>query len=182
MQRAFIGRYIAPVIEVATVPYRTVAGDRTPLDRFLSELLAIPKESILDAESYRRIAQSVRAAANDVADYSSEGSFFSPLVRESVKEDSRLTFLHDFVSLITAPTGPLVSPFHLFGFDVFDETFSGALNLSADAVYVGLACLSGRLQTRHETESFYKELLGYDIPLSQSPEAKNDSLLSLLEH
>jgi hypothetical protein len=44
-----------------------------------------------------------------------------------------------------------------------------------------MQCISSRALRSYESESFIQEVLGYDIPLGQSPKVKADSLLELLE-
>ena len=90
-------------------------------------------------------------------------------------------FLGDFVSLISSPVSAasLTSIFNSVLIE--EEGILPSSEMSEDALQLALSCLSSRLTRRPQVEAFYKEILSYDIPLGQSPRARGDSLLTLLE-
>jgi hypothetical protein len=181
IQRSFVGRGVANVIHIATVPSDELGVTDTALEDVVSELLGVPRESVLSDRDYSRFARDIQHPPD----------YFWPIwhlravqeyerrLKEFSAETSAKAFVGDFISLVSSPAAP--ASFILFSFAQREERLSKRVELHDDAFHLALSCLSARLEKRSDVQAFYDEMLTYDIPLGQSPETKGDSLLKLLE-
>jgi hypothetical protein len=179
IQRSFVGRGVANVVHIATVPTDELQITADSFEDVVAELLAVPSEAILTEKNYSQVIQNIRKnTPEDLLFFwhpRIEREYFR-LVEAASPEVNAQMFIGDFISLISAP----VSAQNIFPF-VYPYHSERQLEIGDDAFHLALSCLSSRLQKRREAEVFYKEMLRYDIPLGQSPETKGDSLLKLLE-
>jgi hypothetical protein len=60
IQRSFVGRGVANIIHIATVPGDELGVADTALEDVVSELLGVPRESVLTDRDYARVAREIR--------------------------------------------------------------------------------------------------------------------------
>lgn len=184
IQRSFVGRGVANVIHIATVPGEEFGVTDTALEDVVSELLGVPRESVLGDQDYSRFARDMQQLPSDYFwpfwHHRIEREYMR-MIKALSPETNAKAFVGDFISLISSPTtlSGIFPFFHASPLD--DEDVSQQFNLHNDALHLALSCLSARLQKRRDVQVFYDEMLTYEIPLGQSPETKGESLLKLLE-
>lgn len=180
IQRSFVGRGITNVINIATVPCTElgIKNSTLELEDVVSELLGVPRESVLCDQDVTRVAQIIQKQPPHhywpFWNRELERQYTS--MSELYRETDAKAFIGDFVSLVSSPIQSGIFPF-FYPLPFNEKPFK----LNNEAIHLALLCLSARLQKGDDTRAFYNELLTYDIPLGQSPETKDESLMKLLE-
>lgn len=199
IQRSFVPRHLGNVLNVATVPIAEICtidaleDDESGLRLLTSELLGIPRESIIDDAEYKKLKNSFRDGGyrrlfrgrfpywelvyDDFIDY-----LFDPR-RNSEERSSVGQFADDSLCLLASPATD-IHPF-LFpqlGFDTRRrEINESELNLSSEALKAGLSCYLLGQTAEVKVREAVEDIRQYDIPIGQSPRASSDSLLKLID-
>src|SRR5258706_4715359 len=181
IQRSFVGRGVANIIHIATAPTGELGLSSESLEDIVCELLAVPRESVLNERDYSQV----------IRDFARRPGYLWPYVESPILEgfyrpfrSPDLTpkeFVGDFLSLISSPIGmPAINPI-AYSIRQREQPLGVPFEIHEDAFHLALLCLSSKLARKRDVESFYNEMLTYEIPLGQSPETKGESLLKLLE-
>jgi len=168
---------------VATVPLAELGIDSEEPRTIVSEVLGIPRSTVLDDDGYRQIIDRLSQFPPD---------YFSPFwhprtelyfqhIYDSLKrkDDSNRDFLSDFLN--TVGGGPAAGSFFQPWPVLLEPDFRKGLDVNPDVLAIAMQCVASRAFRTRNSAQFVQEVLTYDIPLGQSPKVKADSLLELLE-
>ena len=183
IQRSFVGREVANIIHMATVPVSELgiaAEDPKPI---LAQVLGIPESNVLDNESYRKVIHRLRGYPPD---------YFFPYwghprlhryadsIHDSLREDGTPAELFtDFLATVGEPasiSGAFQPWLFVPSFELSEE-----FELNPKALAAAMQCIASRASRSTQSTEFIDEVLSYDIPMGQSPSVQSDSLLRLLE-
>ena len=190
IQRAFVGATTPATLFAASVPVSELGGYFFHNDDFknlVAEVLALPPNVLLDESDYRNLSKQLINLFTP-ADESKPEMFWSEwnrraqLIAEEMQSEKSIieTFAEHSIALMIAKERDasyplLISPF-------IAEQLSGRFDLSDETAFsTGAACLNAAIQRTRRTVEFTNDVLRYDLPYGQSPSAKSDSLLKLLE-
>ncbi len=182
IQRSFIGREAANIIHIATVPVSELGISSEDPERILAEVLGIPVSNVLDDNKYRNVIRYLRGYPPDYFfPYWGHPRFHRSADRfyEALKSEGSPTELFtDFLATIGEPSG--ANGLQSFGFFPYQE-LSQEIEINPQALASALQCIGSRANRSSQSEGFIQEVLGYDIPMGQSPKVESDNLLQLLE-
>lgn len=144
----------------------------------MAEVLGIPVSNILDGESYRKVIHRMRGYPPDYfLPYWGHPRFhrYADRFYDSLRAEGTPTELFtDFLATVGDPSS--TSGFPAIAF-MPDPELRQEFEVNPQA----FAAAASRANRSAQSEGFIHEVLGYDIPMGQSPAVQSDSLLRLLE-
>jgi hypothetical protein len=209
IQRSLVPRSLRAVLHVATVPVDDLDptglnDSRKSFRDLVSRVLGIPGESIVDETQYAKLLNILRDGTlwEELAHRAHTPLFhelyyywrheLGRLAEERLGDASRtipeentvLLAMHS-LSLMLSPTrtaGPFwASP---SGFGSFPATAIPRiekLRLNDETFDLGIQCFFSAIYADKRVRNFGQEIEHYDIPSGQSPAAKTESLLTIIE-
>ena len=210
IQRSFVPRGLGTVLSIATVPlsemYPSSKFSHTKIpDRLLtdvtSEILGIPRETIIDDDQYRQLARFLRdpdfprrfrLGRRSIPwhilyeDYLEFLSDLPESRRRPSDESTRGQFSTDALCLLASSSPDWsVYGFPILGYPAarhfLDHPDLRELGLSSEAFRAGISCFFSGLAAEPKVVDAVSEIQQYDIPTGQSPRATSDSLLKLID-
>ena len=174
IQRSFVSTDVPNVIHIASIPIQELGMEDASLEAILTEILGIPYHTALTAEQFADFVAIVR----DIGPQSTPP--YAQLIDRAIGEGPRW-FARGCFSLLASPSAgeslmPLLAPMSLL-----NSEFKQRVRLPSEALHTALVCLASHAARPPEADSFFEDVLRYDIPLGHSPNVKSDSLSLLLK-